>query len=345
MPSRSAFLAGSAAFLASARVANATGGLDVGDPGGEPAMRVLLASGAFASPQRVDQWHFAWEGRVYRGSAASVALGDGSNGLVNSLPLDAYLYGVLSAEVGASWPRAALEAQAIVSRTYALGRLRPSRAYDVVASESDQRYGGVSSETVEGRSAVDATSGSIVTFGGTPAHVAYSACCGGHTAAAGDVWGVAYDYLRGVPDPYCAVMPDFRWTADVPSAALERALGASYDQLGSLRGVALGASDSSGRPRTLRFDGAAGDFEIATTAFRERVGPSLVRSTLLTSATPVRDGLALSGTGRGHGVGLCQWGARALAASGSGAKDIVAFYFPGTALGHAETGPVDPTIE
>jgi SpoIID/LytB domain protein len=70
-----------------------------------------------------------------------------------------------------------------------------------------------------------------------------------------------------------------------------------------------------------------------------------VRSTLLTSAAPARDGVSVSGTGRGHGVGLCQWGTRALGASGTSARDILAFYFPGTSIGRAGAGPADPTIE
>src|SRR5271165_4271100 len=130
MPSsRRAFLASATAALSCLpSVARATGGLDVGAERTPHVMRVLLASGTFSPASPLDDWHFAWNGGTYRGGAQEVTLADGRAGLIDVLPLDAYLYGVVSREVSASWPRGALEAQAIVARTYALGKLRPAQA-------------------------------------------------------------------------------------------------------------------------------------------------------------------------------------------------------------------------
>jgi peptidoglycan hydrolase-like amidase len=222
---RRAFVtAAGAAALFAPRAARATGGLDVGEPQVQRSVRVLLASGdGFASPRQLDAWHFAWNGRSYRGAFAFVTLDDGRRGLLNVLPLDAYLPGVLGAEVSAGWPAAAQQAQAIVARTYALRKLRPEKLYDVTAGDADQSYGGIESESVEGRAAVDATSGTIVTYRGLPAHVAFSSCCGGRTADAVDVWRTPYPYLRSVEDPHCAESPEFRWEALVPYDGLARA--------------------------------------------------------------------------------------------------------------------------
>ncbi len=336
---RRAFLVSSAAavcFAGRPRVARATGGLDIGDDSAAlHQMRVLLATGSFAPPQQLDAWHFSWSGRTYRGTAVSLGLPDGRGALVNTLPLDAYLYGVLSMEVGASWAAAAQQAQAIVARTYALRKLRPDKPYDVTPGDADQNYGGIVSETVEGRAAVDATAGVIVTYGGSPAHVAYSACCGGRTADAGDVWGTPYPYLISIIDPNCIGTPNFDWHSDVPVGVLDRALGADLTSVGALRAVALQVDAPNNRPHAIDFTGAKTNFQTPVAHFRAAVGPGVVRSTFVHSASLDRDGttLALTGTGHGHGVGLCQWGARMLGEGGANAAQIVAFYFPGTSFG------------
>lgn len=315
----------------------ATGGLDVGDPGSEPVVRVLLASGQFAPPAPLDAWSFAWEGRTYRGTPASVALPGGRTGLVDAVPLDAYLYGVLGRELDAGWPGAAQRAQAIVARTYARLRLRPQAPYDVAAGSIGQGYRGIADESPEGRGAVDATAGLIVSDGGAPAKVAYSACCGGHTADAALVWGTGAPYLRGVADPYCTNCPDYDWSVQLEVAALTRAFGADFAALGNLTGATLGPRGLDTRPQAVGFTGATGSLDEAAVALRNRVGPGLVRSAFYRSlALDARaQRLTLAGTGLGHGVGLCQWGARGLAATGASAQAIVAFYFPGTTLARA----------
>jgi stage II sporulation protein D len=252
---------------------------------------------------------------------------------VNTLPLDAYLYGVVSSEVGAAWPAAAQQAQAIVARTYALGKLRPERSYDVTAGDSDQHYGGIEAETVEGRSAVDETAGLIVTYGGLPAQVAYSSCCGGRTVASADIWGHVFPYLISQDDPHCVGTPEFSWFADVSLESVRRACGSEFAGIGALKGVELRDLDGSRRPRTLAFVGDRASCALETQRFRMNAGPSLVRSTFLRAINLEPAGLGVAGSGRGHGVGMCQWGARAMGAQGAGAGDIVAFYFPGTAFG------------
>ncbi|MDQ2858390.1 MAG: SpoIID/LytB domain-containing protein [Candidatus Eremiobacteraeota bacterium] len=333
---RRAFIgATAAALVASRRPARATGGRDIADSATQHNMRVLLATGSFASARQLDAWHFVWSGRTYRGTFAGVPLPDGRQALVNTLPLDAYLYGVLSKEVSASWPAAAQQAQAIASRTYALGKLRPAKPFDIVAGEIDQAYGGIESETVEGRAAVDATGGIIATYGDLPARIVYSACCGGRTADAGDVWNTPYAYLTSIADPYCAGTPSFEWQTDIGVDAVVGAYRAQFAGIGSLRAVEIHSDDPGGRPRSIDFVGSNSTFATTPSAFRASLGPSVVRSAFVRGAVLQRAGtsLALSGTGRGHGVGMCQWGARVMGERGHTPLDIVAFYFPGTAFG------------
>ena len=323
------------ALVALPQAARATGGLDIAGPAALHHMRVLLASGGFAPPAAIDAWHFAWNGRTYRGFFEVVALPDGRSGLVNTLPLDAYLYGVVSKEVSPSWAPGAQQAQAIVARTYALGKLRPDRPYDVVPSESDQVYGGIEGEAVEGRAAVDATAGIVLTYAGTPAHVAYSSCCGGRTADAGDVWATPYAYLTSVADPYCPGTPNFEWQAVLPLEAVRKAFGGQLGGIGPLRSVAVDTADPAQRPRGIAFVGATATVETTTAQFRTSLGPGVVRSTFGRQASLGGGNVTVAGTGRGHGVGLCQWGARVMGERGASADEIVAFYFPGTSFGRA----------
>ncbi|GAC1310901.1 MAG: SpoIID/LytB domain-containing protein [Vulcanimicrobiaceae bacterium] len=337
MDRRAFFALAGSALVVAPRAARATGGLDVAGSAVQHQMRVLLASGSFAPPRPVDDWHFAWNGRTYRGTSTVVALPDGRSGLVNVLPLDAYLSGVLSSEMPSSWAPGAQQAQAIVARTYALGKLRPAKTYDVVASVSDQRYDGIEGETVEGRAAVDATSGVIVTYEDAPARVAYSACCGGRTADANDIWETPYPYLRGVVDPHCATSPGFAWQIDVARGAMDGAFGSSLAAIGALRTIQLDNVDPTDRTRTIRFVGDVSSFDATPMKLRTSLGAGLVRSTFVREVAVKNGGATISigGTGRGHGVGFCQWGSRALGERGASAQEIVAFYFPGTSFGRA----------
>ncbi|MBV8602519.1 MAG: SpoIID/LytB domain-containing protein [Candidatus Eremiobacteraeota bacterium] len=311
--------------------------------GRNPQIRVLLASDvapeAFTS---LGGSTFAFAGKTYRGGAALVDGPDRKPALVATLPIDSYLYGVVPLEIGSRWPDAALQAQAIVARTYALSHRVFGKPYDLVAHEGDQVWGGLDAEAPQTNAAVDTTLGQVVAYGGGTASVFYSSSCGGHTADASRLWGSAgLPYLRGVEDPYClALSPDARWTARLTVAQLTGALGSRAAALGPLRGVALGEPAADLR-RTLILTGTGGSAEWSSAEVRRAVGPRVVRSGLWRSLTVQGDpsqaatALVLEGSGLGHGVGLCQWGARGMAQQGFSARDILSFFFPGTQITNA----------
>jgi stage II sporulation protein D len=305
-----------AAFLKALLVA--TGGLDIWDaPGPDPAAPPVLQAPASPVP----------------GSIIRVQQPDRS---ILALDVETYLYGVVPLESPPSWPAAALQAQAIVARTYALQRRTLSRAYDVLATDADQRYGGPAAERPASSAAVDATRGQTLTYLGGPASVFYSACCGGHSADANEMWGHAgLTYLRGVDDPFCTAAPDYRWQRTMP---LDRASAALADRLGGPpQAMQLDAADDSGRPRSVTFRSDSGlAVSLPVSDLRRRFGADTVRSLWLrtiavdrTQAVPL---VVIEGSGRGHGVGLCQWGARGMALNGAGASAILVHYFPGTAV-------------
>lgn len=328
---RKAFAVSIGALVAHPHVVRATGGLEIGGRVNEPAVRVLLASGSnIPIPKQLDTWHFLWNGRSYRGAFAFVPLPEGNKGLIDILPLDSYLYGITETEVSTEWPGEVQKAQAILARTYVTLKIGADKPYDVLASEKYQNYGGIESESVERRSAVDTTAGRVVIYEKAPAIVAFSACCGGRTADSSDMGTSGAPYLQSFPDPHCVGTRYHHWTVRVPYAALARRL--DLERIGTLRSVELRNFGTGLRPRQLGFAGTAATIEIETAAFRSAADSKTVHSTFLHSVTPAGEDLTVAGNGFGHGVGMCQWGARVMAAGGASASEIIAFYFPKTAL-------------
>ena len=330
MIARASFLGGIAAAATAA-----TGGLDVWDSSG-PQIRVLVTGDLRGSlPQVLADGTFVLGGRRWRGAPSTVGMPDGRMALVTTLDVDRYLQGVVPLESPPSWPAPALEAQAIVARTFALGRRSMSRPYDVQATDSDQRWGGVDAETAPTSAAVQLTRGQTLTYDGGPAAVFYSSCCGGHTADIASAWGGApLPYLRGVADPHCVPAPDYRWRRELPLSQVIAAFGARTG--GTIAGASLADADDTGRPRAVILTGSE-TVSVPIAAFRRALGYDAIRSPWLRAlhvdGTDAGARLVVEGSGRGHGVGLCQWGARYFAAAGAPAAEILAFYFPGTAVG------------
>jgi stage II sporulation protein D len=294
-------------------------------------------------------------GRSYRGMI-TILSGDSGITLVNRLGLEAYLQGVVSAEMGRREPRdqAALQAQAVVSRTFAIRKLGrwPSRGYDLSASVNDQVYGGQSAETPEGASAVAATQGLVLTYGGAPIDAFFYSTCGGRTAAGTEVFrGAARPYLRSVPDQsetgavYCSISPRYRWheewTGDALRATLQRNLPPSSslrsEDVREVRDVRVTRRTASGRVDQLAIGLAGSEVRVEGPAIRQVLRLASGEPLRSTAFTVVATGagqrvthLSIDGMGSGHGVGLCQWGAVGRARAGQGYAQILAAYFPGT---------------
>ena len=327
---RRAFIAASAAAIALPTRLAAQEQYDPGVSSNAQALRVLLGQGD-ATPNAGGG--FTFNGKPYRGTFTR--LPDGA--VVNTVALEEYLYSVVPREMSPSWPDAAMQAQAICARTYVLQRSAPGRAYDLVPSEADQVYGGQSVESPAGRSAVDATAGSVLQFRGTFAQVMYSSCCGGHTEASSDAWGGAvFPYLNGVVCPHCTASPNYSWSHDVARESVASAFAQELAPYGTLQGFYIGASDPSGRAKTIELRCERGSAFVKGATFRSRVGSRVILSLLITEIGPSQsstDATSIKGGGLGHGVGLCQWGARGMALEGANSSQILQFYFPGTTVG------------
>ena len=329
---RSHFLGLMAATCALPLRASAQDDVDPASNSARPALRVLLGSG---DAEPASGGGFAFQGRSYRGTFERLPSGE----IINLVDVEQYLYSVVPREMPPSWGAAALQAQALCARTYVLQRSDPRRAYDLVPSEADQVYGGVSSETPAGRAAVDATAGQVIKYNNAYAQIAYSSCCGGHTESSAEAWtgGAVLPYLGGVPCTYCSSAPYYRWQTTIELDDVARACGRRLDAFGALQNVRVSSVDASGRARAFDLTCERGTVTIKGSTFRLLVGSHALRSLLVTSVrqAPAPPSLWFEGAGSGHGVGLCQWGARGLAELGRSAADIAAWYFPGTVIGNA----------
>jgi stage II sporulation protein D len=318
-----------------------------------------LSSAAFEALtlQPADDAPIWVNGKAYRGRADVLRDRTGLT-VVNRLPMESYLLGVVSAEMGRrnSSEQAALRAQAVVSRTYAFRNLRRWRAqgFDLYATVSDQAYGGIGAETPEGRAAVSETRGRILTYNGAPIEAFYYSTCGGRTADGYEVFrGASRPYLRSGLDvgprgiAYCSISPRYHWREEWSGSSLRAVLsrylphsagtGRNLDRLADIR---VTRRTGSGRVDQLVVSAGGSDVRVdGQTNIRQVLrtpGGDLLRSTafdlVVSGAGNSVSHLVAEGSGAGHGVGMCQWGAVGRARSGQGHEQILAAYYPGTRL-------------
>jgi len=291
-------------------------------------------------PQTVD-------GRRYRGAIEVLQRSEGLR-VVNEVPLEAYVAGTLLGEVGPDWGTAALEAQAVATRSYALyrrarnassmpGGLRSSRGlrgdFDLEASTLGQIYLGMDGESPATRDAVDATRGEVLAFAGEAILAAFHGTSGGRTASAAEVWGEPVPYLVSQPVEGEEASPDTYWRAPVGADELAARLARAGRPVGRVRSVAVSARTASGRCAAVRIEGSRGITELGGEALRRLVGETRIRSTLF-EVRAARDGFVFVGSGRGHGVGMSQWGARVMAERGADYRAILRHFYPGAELRH-----------
>ncbi len=246
---------------------------------------------------------------------------------VLELRLEDYVAGVVSAEVPASFPPEAQKAQAVAARSYALTRRIDARAagrsWDVRTDVLSQVWTGRPGETA--RAAADATGGEVLVAGIEPVEAYFHAACGGRTEGGLAALGRDLPYLASVECGKCDGAPGVRWTARVPAREVARAAGLG----GTATAVRISARTATGRADRLEVEASGRAAAVGAVDLRRRLGferlPSLAFDVRAEGGAFVFDG-----RGRGHGAGLCQWGAAGLAREGMGYRAILARYYPGT---------------
>jgi stage II sporulation protein D len=274
----------------------------------------------------------AVNGRRYRG-ILEVTPGEKGLLVVNELPLEDYLVGLINCEISSQWPMDAGKAQAVVARTYAVfqKQARIGAAYHLESSVLDQVYEGCDIEDGRAARGVRETEGEVVTADGRVIQAFFHSSCGGHTEASENVWGFPFPYLQGVRCDYCSTAPSGKWEQAVSLKKVEALLQGGGVQVSGLKDIRIGARNRSGRLNDVTLVTPKGSQEIATVKFRRIVGYTLIKSTNFTVRIAGEEAV-FTGNGYGHGVGLCQWGTKQRAMDGFTHREIISYYYPGTKI-------------
>jgi stage II sporulation protein D (peptidoglycan lytic transglycosylase) len=275
----------------------------------------------------------ALNGREYTPPIDVIRTGDGL-AVVNELQLEDYLVGVLRAEIGEKWPLEALRAQAIVARTYAayhrtIGGAKP---YHIVASTANQQYAGRVPPTSPLWGAVRETAGLVLLWEGDLFPAFYHTESGGYTEDPRTVFAARnMPGLKPVRCDFSTGSPHYYWSLDVKLTDLADILRRNEVGVGSVIAIDVSERTPSLRAATVTVHGTGRSVRLRGNDFRRMIGYDTFKSTLFAVAVDA-PWARFSGRGYGHGVGLCQWGAKGMAEQGHTARQILEFYYPGTVL-------------
>lgn len=273
-------------------------------------------------------------GRRYRGTLLFHPLGNSRVEVVEYMRMSEYLFGVLPKEVDPKWHLEALKAQAVVSRSYALAskRARAKERYDVTSTVLDQVYGGEESESPETTRAVLETKNYVLLdMADKPVRAFFHAACGGMTERPESVWQLdpSADIYGVCEDKeFCSTYPMQRWTLTLSYSVLRERLRRAGVRLKNIKSVEIHQKSPSGRAQIFLIQTSKGEIHIAGNRFRLALGPEALRSTFITDVDRGKKSVTFKGLGWGHGVGLCQWGAKGRAEAGQKYQQILLAYYP-----------------
>ncbi|HEY1099608.1 MAG TPA: SpoIID/LytB domain-containing protein [Myxococcota bacterium] len=252
--------------------------------------------------------------------------------VVHPLDLETYVTGIVSAELPRGWPLGAYQAQAVAARTFAVTQKyrRLDLPYHMESSVLDQVYAGVGREHALADEAARTTRGLVL---GAHRHLAqtyFHAACGGSTESAAEGWGSEIDYLPGSACNHCGDANRANWQTTLRRADVDKAFRSLVG--GPVISIRVVGRTASGRTKLVELKSAKKKRTITGADFRRLLGWSVVWSTQIDKLTLTDKHLVVVGRGSGHGVGLCQWGARGFALEGVAWEEILRTYYPGADL-------------
>ncbi|MBM4761513.1 stage II sporulation protein D [Bacillus sp. B15-48] len=308
-----------------------------------PTLLVLPFMGEKASGKLNEEPFLPMAAEPLADSAVEVAVFRTAQSQLEKVPLDEYLYGVVSAEMPAEFELEALKAQALTARTYYLrhiltnetstlpegAEVTDTEAHQVYKNRDELKrqwgadYDWKMSKVIE---AVRATDGQILTYEGNPITATFFSTSNGYTENSEDYWSNKYPYLRSVESPWDKASPKFTEQTIMPISDFERRLGV---QLSDRTNIGTILERTPGN--------RVGKVEIAGKVLsgkdvRERLG--LNSSDFKWQVKG--DNVIIETTGYGHGVGMSQYGANGMAAEGKTYEDIVKHYYKGVEITSSE---------
>ena len=293
-----------------------------------------------------------FKNRRYSGELR-VSLNDKKLNIINYLKLEKYLRSVVGSEMPKEFPLAALQAQAIAARTYALKLLDKNKLFDINSTQDSQVYLGLESETAKINRAVKSTRSLSLFYKNQLIDAVFHSSSGGRTENSGQVWKYQLPYLKSVID-YDQNGIKYKWINKFSSEKLEE----KFSDLGKLNSIQIIDRSSTNRVLKVRLYGTDGNTIISGKKIREKLqlpstkfdvylkfNPINVDNKLifknkifdeLTPQTlpsiPTDYFLLVKGYGAGHGVGMSQWGAKFMAERGSSFREILKHYYTGVQI-------------
>ncbi len=263
--------------------------------------------------------------------------------VIETIPLEQYIEGVVSAEMPAEFELEALKAQALAARTYIVRRLRESDFSDVPKgahvvdtikhqvymdeAQRKKRWGDQyewKSQRI--RQAVQATAGIVLTYNGQPIDATFFSTSNGFTENASDYFEAPVPYLKSVASPWDIQSPRYEETTAMSVGELEQKLGVRIDRGASSNGSWYQIVERTPGNRVGKI--RIGSKEFTGREFRERLGLNSSAFSLELKGGQV----VITTRGYGHGVGMSQWGANGMAKTGKNAEQIVKYFYQGVSL-------------
>ncbi|MBU1487467.1 SpoIID/LytB domain-containing protein [bacterium] len=273
--------------------------------------------------------------RRYRGKIRLLHREDGLFNVINELPVEEYLYGVIKYEISPAWPIESVKAQAVAARTYALKHLGKHglKGFDLLSSPADQAYGGMEAEDPRATQAVDETRDEIISYKDEIINAVYHADSGGVTEDDLFVWSDDEPYLTPVKDSFGQDSPHRSWSAILSLGRIRENLNKNTAyEIGQIESIEVAEYSPSGRVAALRINHSYGIDRIRSNTFRIALNPGIIRSTFFKLKTLPDSEVEFEGNGWGHGVGMSQWGARDMASLGYTYQDILKHYYKGVEI-------------
>ncbi len=279
-------------------------------------------------------------GKRYPGTIKIVALKD-QLFVVNILKIEKYLSSVVGSEMPHKWHIEALKAQAIASRTYALKR-KGNTLFDLDSTQKTQVYNGLESRTSRTKQAVKNTRSLVLTHQGKLINAVFHSSSGGITENSSDVWKNDFPYLVSVKD-FDQINPKRNWQKGFSKIQLE----SIFPETGGIENIEILEKSRTGRIKELKISGRYGTKLFSGEKFRIRLNlkSTLFRFQFNENDTIIKINnnnddlnytkkpfLIFYGLGSGHGVGMSQWGARAMARKGYKADEILEHYYEGVKI-------------
>lgn len=291
----------------------------------DPNLKTLAAKDIHI--HSTDNAGIVFNGNTYRGTFF-IHFRNSKVYVINKVELEDYLSGSVGAEMSGLWPLEALKSQVVAARTYALYQIKHPKhsLYDIDATILDQVYRGVEVEHPNIQRALKETHGQFLSYRGKPIRAYFHARCGGMTESAKGVWqGRGRGYAKNVACPYCLKNPD-SWTLSLSMDEFAQHLSLEKRPSDPVRIVSVLRSPS-GRVHSLQIQSSEATAQLSGDELRALVGYDKLKSSHFDWAF-TNNAVQFKGKGLGHGVGMCQWGAKFFAKKGWNYHRILEHYYP-----------------